>query len=266
MKLIIPFLLIISLSSSLSAPAQKQVLPFIPKTFDVNTIVNYVLQNPKILENVNKDLAIQFLSTVPDLQKFVIQKPDGTRDVDWISLLNDQAAKTLIQKMINEKIGKMRLPRAAFDFNTILNLFKPMIDRINQQINNQAQQLITQTIGTLFQQVQDAIFKQVPLDFNKIAQNFLDNLKTSLKNSISTSISEEFKIQAQQILDSQFNGLYALLNQLNTQQIAPAQFITALKTGVDNLKNLLQNYIPQVSDIIKNQINNNFLGQLLKAA
>lgn len=228
--------------------------------FDFNKITEFLLANPSYLEKINMSQAVTFIGSITDLQKFLIQNADGTKAVDWKSLLTDANAKLLIQKLINEQMTKRRFSRQALNFNSFINFLKPTVDRIQQQIQAQTNQFISSTMTSLLQQVSNSLFNGAPLDFSTIAQNFLN----SLKNSILAGINTEFKFQAAQIIDLQFKAMYDLLAKLNQNQIAPQSFVNLLISNLENLKVQLQGFVPQISDIINNAINQYLLTPLLK--
>ena len=222
-------------------------------------VVGFLLDNPSYLESIDVAQAVKFFGSIPELKKFVIEKTDGTQTIDWKGLLTDDYAKTLIQKLLSEQLGKHRFAR-QLSFNSFLDFFKPTIDRLQAQIQAQASQFISTTITSLLQQVSNSLFNGAPLDFGTIAQKFLDNLKASLLDGINI----EFKYQATQIIELQFKVLYDLLAKLNQNQIAPQAFINMLITNLESLKVQLQSFVPQVSEIMIQAINQYLLTPLLK--
>lgn len=254
MNIFIATLLISLAVNAYSLPSPLVIKPKV--NFDYNQISQFLLNNPSYLEKIDAQKVIGYISNIPELQQYVLVDANGKKSVDWRGLLTDANLKTQIENFMN---AKNRFPR-QLDFNSFLNFFKPTLNNIQQQIQAQTNQLITNTISSMMTLVTNSIFQGAPLDFNNIAGSFLNNLKSSILGVLDN----QFKFQAQQIIDFQFKIMYDLLAQLNNNQIAPVAFVNLLKTNLENLRSQLQQFIPQISDLINNAINKLLLTPLLK--
>lgn len=257
MNIFITTLFISLVVSTYSLPAPLVIKP--KENFDFNQISQFILNNPAYLEKIDAQKALVYISSIPELQKYVLVSVDGKKSVDWRGLLTDPTLKTQMEHFMNGKIPKTRFSR-QIDFNSFLNFFKPTISNIQNVIQTQTNQLITNTISSMMQLVSNSVFQGAPLDFNKIAESFLTNLKTS----ILSVLDNQFKFQASQVIDLQFKIMNDLLAQLNNNQIAPVAFVNLLKSNLENLRSQLQQFVPQISDLINNAINKLLLTPLLK--
>jgi len=76
--------------------------------FDFSKISKFLLNNPSYLDKLNNKQATDFIASNQDLKKFVITNSDGTKGVDWVSLLNDKGAQQVIQNLINQKFASIK--------------------------------------------------------------------------------------------------------------------------------------------------------------
>lgn len=257
MNIFITTLFISFVIGAYSFPASLVIKPKVK--IDFNEISQFLIDNPSYLKEIDAEKALFYISSIPELQKYVLVSVDGKKSVDWRGLLNDPDFKAQMENLMSGKVLKTRFSRQV-DFNSFLNFFKPTIANIQNTIQTATNQLITNTISSMMQLVSNSVFQGAPLDFNKIAESFLTNLKTSILNVLDS----QFKFQATQIIDLQFKLMNDLLAQLNNNQIAPAVFVNLLKSNLENLRAQLQQFVPQISDLINNAINKLLLTPLLK--
>jgi hypothetical protein len=257
MNIFITTLFISLVFGAYSLPSSFAIKPKVK--IDFNQISQFLINNPSYLKEIDVEKALSYISSIPELQKYVLVSFDGKKSVDWRGLLTDPALKTQMENLMSGKVLKTRFSRQV-DFNSFLNFFKPTIANIQNTIQTQTNQLITNTISSMMQLVSNSLFQGAPLDFNKIAESFLVNLKTSILSVLDS----QFKFQATQIIDLQFKLMNDLLAKLNNNQIAPAVFVNLLKSNLENLRAQLQQFVPQISDLINNAINKLLLTPLLK--
>ena len=246
---------------------QASELNLILPSFDFSHIAEFLLANSTYLAKLNTDKTTEFIASIPYLQTFIITNSDGTESVDWISLLNDQQAKNIMQNLTMEhlimssssRIKSRQLIMPDFsDINSVLSVFTPLFDRLKVQFTNQSQKFIAATFQSLVGEVTGMIFSGKPIDYNVIAQKVL----ASLSASIAEGVSNEFQYDAQSLLNTEFSFLNDLLGQLDAQQIVPPLFVDFIKSNSVDFKNQLQSYIPIFSDIIMNAVDSNMIGSL----
>jgi hypothetical protein len=94
--------------------------------FDFTKIAKFLLNNPSYLDKLNTKQATDYISSNKDLSRFVNTKSDGTKYVDWVSLLKDKGSIAAIQNIINQKLASIKSKRLASvydsDFNEIAEL------------------------------------------------------------------------------------------------------------------------------------------------
>ena len=76
--------------------------------FDFSKIAKFLLNNPSYIDKLNNKQATDYISSNQDLKRFVITKSDGSKGVNWTSLLQDRGAISTIQNIINQKLATIK--------------------------------------------------------------------------------------------------------------------------------------------------------------
>jgi len=257
MRPIILAIFIISLSSSLAMPSLQ--LNGLNQKFDPINLARNMLQNPNVLNalNTNTNL-INFLSQY-DLAKAYVS--NGV--VNWNGLLEDSAIQNLIRKnaprllSYANGIGKLRLPRQLSFFG----FFQDIINIANQYLIGTTQNIINQTINQVTSSLANAIFSQQPINLQALTSEFVQKLQQALLQAIPIGISEAIQKQILTIINTNLSQLQAILQQ--AYQTSPNIFLEQINKFIETFKGQIQQYIPQASDIILQQLRDNFLNKLI---
>ncbi|CAF0706122.1 unnamed protein product [Brachionus calyciflorus] len=245
MKFILPFLLVLSLTQSL------------PITdYENHTVVKFLKNDPLLYSSLAEEI-----SKVKGLQKFL-----NNDHIDFNGLLNDENSHQIVINFLNKNLH--HITKRQINFNNFLGSFLNVLDSFGQSIQSSLQssfqQLVSTTITDIINRIQSSIFAGQPANFNDIVSVFLKNLKNILTNNVVNSVSDTFKQQALSTLELQFKELNKLLDDLKNGSVAPVQFISFLQKALGNLQNRLSQFVPNIADLITNQLLT-LLDQILKA-
>lgn len=204
-----------------------------------------------------------------NLEKYIINDVDGNQKIDVRSLFRDPNSYPImisflkdngypppkllyLNQQLNSKLNKKDFFSSVGGFFT--NMFGSVVSTFQQNIQVGFQNLLSDSIQQLLGQIQQTLFQGLPLDFNKIIEQFIENLKDSITSVIVSSVTDTFKQEAIRLLDIQLAELTKLLNSLKGNTIGPVQFIDSLQNILASINNSLKAFIPSISDIIGHQL------------